>query len=240
MQNTKIDIIFENDDIVAINKPAGLLTLPDRYNANLPSVQSIFKQKYGEIFIVHRLDMGTSGILLLAKNAETHSSLNQQFAQHTIRKFYTAVVNGNIQQEHIDIDIPLIMGPKGIVYPSARGKESLTIIDVQKRYRNATLIKAELRTGRQHQIRVHTAAIGHPLLVDETYGNTNDFLLSSIKRRYNLSKNTTERPIIARLTLHSTELTFEKPDGSTQTLTAPYPKDFNALLNVLDKYASIE
>ena len=97
---------------------------------------------------------------------------------------------------------------KGKVIPSARGKESTTIFRVVERFRNSTLVEVQLLTGRQHQIRVHAAAIGHPLLVDDTYGVRTEFFTSTVKRRYNIKKGTEERPIISRLTLHAKEITF--------------------------------
>jgi 23S rRNA pseudouridine955/2504/2580 synthase/23S rRNA pseudouridine1911/1915/1917 synthase len=236
-----IEIIYEDKDIIAINKPAGLLSIPDRYNSQLPSVSSILKEKYTEIFTIHRLDVGTSGLLLFAKNAAAHSHLNDQFAEHSVRKYYTAVLEGVLRDDAKEIDIPLLQNPgrKGGVIPSARGKYSLTILNVLERFRNATLVRAELRTGRLHQLRAHTAAIGHPLLVDAVYGNSENFLLSSIKRRYNISKQQRESPIISRPSLHSTEITFQHPNGMTQTIIADFPKDFAALLQVLRKYSSI-
>lgn len=238
--NRNLNIIYEDEYVVAINKPANLLTIPDRYNPNLPSLSKLLKAQYGEIFVVHRLDYGTTGVILFARTKEAHFALNEQFHNRQIDKIYSAVLSGVLRQDKMEIDIPLLQSSskKGGVIPSARGKESLTILKVEKRYRNATLVSARLLTGRQHQLRAHTAAIGHPLLVDDFYGNASDFFVSSLKKRFNLKKGSVETPIISRPTLHSREITFSHITKDRITISADYPKDFSALLQVLDKYAS--
>jgi RluA family pseudouridine synthase len=241
MTNHKLEKIYEDDDVIVINKPAGLLTIPDRFQARLPNMRDILKEEYGTIFVVHRLDRETSGAIIFAKNAEAHKSLNDQFEHHTVTKLYHAVVAGIVSKDEMAIDIPLAPDPvkKGLVRPSARGKEALTTVRVLERYRMATLLECNLHTGRQHQIRVHCASVGYPLLIDESYGNAGEFMLSSIKKKYNLAKHTDERPIISRLTLHAFSLTFKHPATEEEiSIVAPYPKDFRALLNTLGKYAA--
>ncbi|MFW5701930.1 MAG: pseudouridine synthase, partial [Bacteroidota bacterium] len=128
---------------------------------------------------------------------------------------------------------------KGAMMPSVRGKESLTIIRVLERYRGATLLECELKTGRQHQIRVHCSAIGHPLIIDPLYGNNDAFYVSSVKRRFNLKKGTEERPLMKRVSLHSYSIGFTHPmTGEHTESIAEYPKDYKALTQVLGKYAS--
>ncbi len=240
MATVKLDKIYEDDDVVVINKPAGLLTIPDRFQARLPNMRDILKEQYGTIFVVHRLDRETSGAIIFAKNAEAHRNLNDQFEHHTVTKIYHTVVSGIVSQDEMAIDIPLAPDPvkKGLVRPSARGKEALTTIKVLERYRMATFLECNLHTGRQHQIRVHCAAIGYPLLVDQNYAGTSEFMLSSIKKKFNLAKNTDEKPLISRLTLHAYSFTFKHPSSEEEIgIVAPYPKDFRALLNSLGKYA---
>jgi len=241
MKINQLEIVFENENIVAINKPSGLLTIPDRYNHSLPSIYELLKEKYQNIFTVHRLDVGTSGILLFAKNPESHNFLNEQFSNHTVRKIYTAVLAGVLRQDRQEIDIPLLQNPnkKGGVIPSARGKASLTILNTVERFRNATLVNAELKTGRLHQLRAHTAAIGYPLLVDDFYGNSKEFYVSSIKRRFNIKKEGLELPLISRPTMHATEINFVDFGGKELVLEAKPPKDFSALIQVLNKYSKI-
>lgn len=240
MKKNDLHIVYEDQDIVVINKQAGILTIPDRFRVDLPNLREMLIEKYGEIFVVHRLDKETTGIIIFAKNAESHRHLSLQFEHSKTEKIYHAVVGGVFDKESLDIDIPLAPDPrrKGLMKPNATGKESLTHVEVLEKFKIATLLACNPKTGRQHQIRVHLAAIGYPLLVDPDYGKQKDFKLSTIKRRYNLAKHTDEKPIISTTTLHARQLTVQHP--STQqniTFIAEYPKNFSALLQVLRKYS---
>ncbi len=235
-----LDILFEDDDLVIVNKQPGMLVIPDRYNSTLANLKAILAARYGEIFVVHRLDKGTSGIVMFAKNADAHAIMNQRFEDRSVQKIYHAVVGGRVEQDTLDIDIPLMPSTKkkGLMQPSARGKESLTKVTVLERFRIASLIECELITGRQHQIRVHCSAIGHPLLVDEDYGENATFKVSMVKRKYNVGKHQEEKPLIERLTLHAHKLKFLHPRTAQEIdIIADYPKDFRALLQILEKYA---
>jgi 23S rRNA-/tRNA-specific pseudouridylate synthase len=122
--------------------------------------------------------------------------------------------------------------------PSARGKESFTSIHVVQRFRIASLLECKPKTGRLHQIRVHLSAIGYPLLVDSDYGSSNEFKLSTIKRKYNVGKDQEERPLLSRTPLHSSSITFLHPLSEKRvTYNAELPKDMTATINVLNKYA---
>jgi 23S rRNA pseudouridine1911/1915/1917 synthase len=236
------NILYEDDDLLVINKFANVLSIPDRWNPDIPNLRSLLDERYGKIFVVHRLDKETSGIMIFAKNAETHKYLNDLFEHHKIRKLYHVVVSGILQRNEVDVDIPIMTDPsnKGRSIPSSRGKESLTKIKVLQRFKVATLIECDLISGRHHQIRVHCSAIGHPLLVDTMYGDKSEFYLSSIKRKFNLKKGTEERPIIDRITMHASSLQFAHPrHGEELTFTADHPKDFAALLQLLGKYSQI-
>lgn len=237
----KPDILFEDEHIVVLAKPAGLLTLPDRFDMQLHNVRALLQERYGEIFIVHRIDRETSGVLLCCKTAEAHKILSEQFESRSIRKVYHAIAQGRFEQDELAIDIPLQPDPArpGLMAPSVRGKESLTNVRVLKRFRMATLLECELITGRQHQIRVHCAAVGHPLLIDKDYGGLEEFMLSTVKRKYNVGKNQEEKPLMSRTTLHAFSLEFRHPaTQESLRFEAPYPKDFKALLQTLEKYAS--
>lgn len=232
---------MEDDHVVVVNKPAGLLSLPDRFNAELANMRGLLRDRYGEIFVVHRLDRETSGVMIFAKNAEAHKHLSEQFEHHTADKRYHAIVSGIVEKDHFTINIPITNDTrrKGLMRPSAKGKDARTDITVLERFRMATLIECALITGRTHQIRVHCSAVGHALLVDPDYGTASEFKLSTIKRRFNVAKGMEERPVISRLTLHSYKLTVTHPHtGEPLTVEAPYPRDFAAAVQVLRKYAA--
>jgi RluA family pseudouridine synthase len=241
MKHQKLDELYSDDDIVVVNKPTGLLSIPDRFDTELPNVRNILRDRYGTIFVVHRLDRETSGVMIMAKPAEAHKHLSEQFEHHTVKKLYHAIVSGIIEPDTLPINISIGPDPrrKGLMKPTARGKAAHTVVRVVERFRVATLVECELITGRQHQIRVHCAAVGHPLFVDADYGRAKEFMLSSIKRKFNLAKNTEERPVIARVTLHAHALHVNHPTTDARMAwEAPYPKDFAATLQVLRKYAA--
>lgn len=234
------EIVYEDEAIVIVNKPANLLTLPDRYLPHLPNLRTMLDEKYGDIFVVHRLDKETSGVMVFAKNAESHKHLNQQFEEHTVDKLYYGIVGGVFNHDVIDIDIPIAQNPKvlGLMMPTARGKEALTIVRCLEKFRTASFVECRLKTGRQHQIRVHLSAIGHPLLVDKDYNEVTSFFVSSVKKNYRVQKNTDEIPILTRTPLHAWSLSFVHPTTNEQvTFTAEMPKDMRATLQVLRKYS---
>ena len=235
-----IDVIYEDDFILVLNKHAGCLTIPDRYDKSAINLYDLLTKKYSKIYTVHRLDKDTSGVIVFAKNAESHRNLNQQFQDLKVTKIYHAVITGYVSQDELVIDIPLIedLRYKGQMKPSARGKESLTVLKVINRFRNSTLVELNRVTGRHHQIRVHCAAIGHPLLVDEIYGKSSEFKVSYLKRNFKLKKGEQEIPIISRITMHSKTIKFLHPvSGIEMYFEADYPKDFEALIEILNKYS---
>ena len=242
MKNSQLEYIFEDDDIVVLSKPAGVYSIPYRWKKDEANLYTILKEKYGNIFTVHRLDRDTSGVIVFAKNAAAHKHLNQQFQEHKVKKLYHVVVSGVVPNDEIKIDIPLMdhPGKLGQTIPSLRGKESLTIMRVLEKYSGTSLVECDLITGRHHQIRVHCSAIGHPLLVDELYGTSTEFKISSIKRRYKLKKDTEEKPIISRISMHSYLIGFLHPATNLSVqYISEYPKDFRALLQVLRKYSAL-
>lgn len=233
-------ILYEDEHLVAVAKPPQFHTLPDRFRRDIPNLRDWLMKRYGEIFIVHRLDHDTSGAIIFARTAESHRELSLQFEHRQVKKFYHAVVIGDLDQDFFEIDIPLMEDPAkpGRTIPSARGKESLTRVYVRERFRGTTLIECEPVTGRHHQVRVHLAAVGHPLLVDPLYGVGDGFYLSALKRHYKKSSDEGERPLIARATLHAERLSVRHPGRQEQmTFVADYPKDFRALLHALRKYS---
>lgn len=242
MKVNDLEVIYQDKDIILINKPSGLLTIPDRFNNKLINLYQILKQEFGEIFIVHRLDKDTSGLIIFAKNAESHKDLNTQFEERKVTKIYHAILAGMMKESPIEVDIPLLSNPtgKGGVIPSARGKESLTYFRATEIFRIATFAECKPITGRTHQIRAHAAAMGHPLLVDRLYGGQEEFFLSTLKKKYKLAKGQIERPIIARHTLHNYSLEFNHPtEHKRMYFTAKHPKDFSVTLKQLRKFAEL-
>lgn len=241
MKKNQIEIIYEDDVLLAVNKPADMLTLPDRFRADIPNLREYLLEKYGEIYTVHRLDKETTGVILFAKNAESHRDLNIQFEKNMVVKSYHALIGGMFDKDEMDIDIPIAPDPrrKGLMKPNALGKQCFTHVKVIEKFRVATLLECLPKTGRQHQIRVHLSAIGFPLLVDSDYGRQKEFRLSTIKRRYNLAKDTDEQPIMNTTTLHAKKISFTHPvTKEAVTVEAEYPKNFAALLKVLRKYSA--
>ena len=231
-------IIFENERFVAINKPSGLLTIPDRHNDLLNSLYKTLQLRYEKIFIVHRLDKETSGLILFAKDEATHKFLSQLFEQRNVEKYYQAIVNGSLQHKKGIIDEPIAEHPvhKGMMAVNKKGKPSVTAYEVLEEYGIYSLVQFKIHTGRTHQIRVHMKYIGHPVACDEMYGDANPVLLSSFKKKFKLSKHDEEeRPLLSRLALHSYELKFKDRDNKEHDLKADLPKDMRALLQQLKK-----
>jgi 23S rRNA pseudouridine1911/1915/1917 synthase len=227
----------ETDDLIAINKPPGLLTIPDRIGKET-SLRTLLKQKFGEIFTVHRLDKETSGVVVFAKNEETHKALSLLFEQRETSKIYNGLVLGSPFQKEGTINEPIAEHPskKGLMAIIKKGKESITEYKLLQNYRLFSLLEFRILTGRTHQIRVHMKHLGHPIVCDPLYGDGKPVFISSIKKKnYNLSKNMDEeRPILSRLALHASLLSFMYK-GTSFHIEAPMPKDLKALIQQLDK-----
>lgn len=233
-----LSLIFENDDFIAVNKEAGMLTIPDRHDETQLSLYRILNQKYGKIFIVHRLDRTTSGLILFAKNEATHKYLSQLFEQRNIEKKYLGIVRGSMPEKNGSINEPIGEHPtkKGMMTITKKGKASLTNYEVLEDFGIYSLVQFEIQSGRTHQIRLHTKSIGHSIICDEMYGDGKSILLSTFKKKYKLSDNDLEeRPLISRLGLHSASLQFTDVHGKTFLIEAPLPKDMKALLQQLKK-----
>jgi len=230
----QLDIIQETSDWIAINKPAGLLSIPDREGKE-PSLKSILQDRFGEIFVIHRLDKETSGLILFAKNAETHKSLSLRFEERTITKLYQGIVTGTLTEKTGVIDLPIGEHPsrKGMMAILRKGKPSVTEYKVQEEFGKYSLVEFNIHTGRTHQIRIHMKNAGHPIACDELYGDGKPVFISDLKKKnYKLAKDDLEeRPILNRLALHAWKLSF----GDIH-LEAPLPKDMRALLQQLRKW----
>lgn len=233
-----VEVIYSDDDLVVANKPAGITVIPDRIHPEWDTVQSILEKQFGKLWIVHRIDRNTSGVLCFARNETAHRHVSLQFQNHTVKKIYTAIATGRMKAPHGEINEPIAenMARPGSMLIHKRGKEAYTIYDVVEEFKHASLLKVEIKTGRTHQIRVHLAYIGNPLLVDELYAGKDAFYFSSIKRKYKATDEE-ERPTIARLTLHASQITLVHPSKAIEvTFEAPLPKDLETLLKLLRKY----
>lgn len=238
---TRIDILLDDPAFLAVNKPAGVPTIPGRQGG--ASVRDLLARggPGGELRIVHRLDKQTSGALLLARTAEAQRALSEQFQRREVEKTYLALVRGAPDRDAGLINAPLARDPKSptrMVVQPKKGKPSRTRWEVLERFGGIALIRCRPLTGRQHQIRVHLAHASMPLLVDPVYGRSEGFFLSEVKARYKRGKFQEERPLIARLTLHAESLAFAHPaTGAPIRVEAPLPKDLRATLNQLRKIA---
>lgn len=238
MLKNNIELIFENENFVAVNKPSGLLTIPDRHDEMLGSLYKTLQLQYQKIFIVHRLDRETSGLILFAKDEATHKFLSQLFEQRNVEKYYLGITQGQLQHKKGIIDEPIMEHPvkKGMMVVHAKGKPSITEYEVQEEYGIYSLVKFRIHTGRTHQIRAHMKHLGHPIACDEIYGDPKPILLSSFKKKFKLSKHDEEeRPMLSRLALHSYQLKFKDQYNKEQDITAELPKDMRALLQQLKK-----
>jgi 23S rRNA pseudouridine955/2504/2580 synthase/23S rRNA pseudouridine1911/1915/1917 synthase len=238
MKQQSPSVIYADDQLLIADKPSGLTVIPERFNTTKPCLQSILQEKYGKLWVVHRIDRETTGLVCFARNEEAHKNLSKQFEAREVRKFYKVIVSGRLEGTEGEIDSPIMERPHklGTMMVHPKGKEALTLFSLEEQFRSCALLNVEIKTGRTHQIRVHFAAVGHPLLVDSVYGQHSSFLLSSIKKKYKQS-DPEEKPIISRLTLHAYELELTHPvTGERMKFTSPLPHDMEALLKVLRKY----
>ena len=226
-QDIPLDILYQDSDVVVVNKPCGMVVHPAAGNESGTLVNALLHHVRdlsgigGEMRpgIVHRLDKDTSGLILIAKNDRAHIALSEQFKQRSMEKHYRAVAFGHFAQEHGLIDAPIARHPvdrkKMAVVPD--GKPSRTEWTVIEPLKGATFLDVHLLTGRTHQIRVHMQSIGHPLLGDSIYAPN---LKTSVR--------------IPRLMLHAYSLAFTHPaTGERMTLVAPLPQTFVATLEKL-------
>ncbi|MBU1126074.1 MAG: RluA family pseudouridine synthase [Patescibacteria group bacterium] len=226
-----LDILYEDDDVIVINKPAGLLvhktetsdepTLVDALVAHDEKIAEVGDSR-DRAGLVHRLDKGTSGVLITAKTQEAFEFLKSQFKNRETEKHYTALVVGKMEKDHDIIDFPIerskTTGRMAARPSSQGGREAITNYDVIKRFPHQTLLDVKIDTGRTHQIRAHMYAIGHPIVGDTLY------------------RNKGVKPMaIGRQFLHARQLTITLPSGKKKTFSAPVPRELKEVLELIPK-----
>ena len=228
-QEIPIEVIYEDNDIIVINKPKGMVVHPANGNPDgtlVNAVMAICKDSLsgigGEIRpgIVHRLDKDTSGIIIVAKNDKAHINLSEQIKNHEVKKTYIALVRGIVKENNATINMPIGRSKtdRKKMDVDKNGKNAITHFEVMKRYKDCTLLKVNIETGRTHQIRVHLSHIGYPIIGDSTYSNG--------KNRWNIEGQC----------LHAKCLDFVHPiTGKKMHLEAELPKYFKELIESLDK-----
>lgn len=214
-------ILFADEHLLIVNKPADLSVLPEGWEKDAPYLVRMLEEKYEKIWVVHRIDKITSGVIVFALTAEAHRSLNIQFEKHEVQKVYHALVNGLPKWEEKITKFPLRVnvGHKHrTMVDNRNGVRSETRFKLLERYQASALVEASPMTGRTHQIRVHAFALGHSLLGDILY-------------------SAPETDLIARPALHAYSLTLRHPEtGKSLTFQADYPNDFmNAVRLLRDK-----
>lgn len=227
-QNIPIDVIYEDDDIIVVNKPKGMVVHPANGNPDgtlVNAIMAICKDSLsgigGEIRpgIVHRLDKDTSGLLIVAKNDKAHVNMSEQIKNHEVKKTYIALVRGVVKENEATIDMPIgrSTSDRKKMAVIKTGRNAVTHIKVLKRYNKYTLLQVNIETGRTHQIRVHLSHIGYPIVGDYTYSN---------------GKN--EFGVVGQC-LHAKCLEFKHPiTGAEMKLEAPLPKYFEEIIQKLD------
>lgn len=224
----ELEILYEDEDVVLVNKPKGMVVHPGAGHLTGTLVNGLMYHCRGQLSgingilrpgIVHRIDMDTTGILVVCKNDQAHKSIAAQLKEHSITRRYWAIAHGRIDEEEITVDAPIGRHPterKKMSIHARNGKPAITHITVIKQFKGYAYVECRLETGRTHQIRVHMASIGHPLLGDETYGGRS--------APFHLQGQT----------LHARILGFCHPStGEYLELDAPLPSYFVHLLRVL-------
>lgn len=239
-----VRVLFENDAVVVVDKPAGEPTIPDRAG-KYPGVYGRFaaERPGDDLRVVHRLDLQTSGCLLFAKGLAAAQALDRAFRARQVRKQYLALVDG-VVRSRLEIDKPLGPDPRrpgkiAVVKPNARGaREAHTVVEVEERFRAHTLLRVRPLTGRSHQIRVHLSHRGHPIVADRDYSGRRELLLSTIKPGYKRRTGTVEPPLLERMFLHAERIEWSPEDGAPVAASASLPADLARVLDKLRRFAA--
>ena len=234
-------ILFEDDVMIAFDKPSGLLVAPDRWDKQRKNLMTLVHDRMGHgVANVHRLDADTSGVLLCSKTKPALDYLSGQFQSKTVEKRYLAMVVGSPPEDSFVVDRPIRedeRNPGRVRTVPKAGKASVTEFTVLERFGAFTWLQCRPLTGRTHQIRVHLAYAKLPILNDAFYGDLNvQLLLSDLKRGY--KGRADEKPLVARLALHAAELTVKHPTTRDPvTIQSSLPNDFEVALKYLRKFA---
>jgi RluA family pseudouridine synthase len=204
-----IPVLYENDDLIGVDKPEKLASIPERNREKLSLLKILSEAREQKLYVVHRLDKAVSGVILFAKNAESHRYLNKQFEQRTLQKTYLALVHGTVAGDGGTIDKSLRrFGSGRMGEDPAKGKPCLTEFEVESRFQSYTLVRAFPQTGRKHQLRAHFFSIGHAIVGDTLYGDT------SLQKRF------------PRLMLHALNIRFHLPTGEEIFIESSIPSIF--------------
>lgn len=214
-----MDLIYQDENYIAVNKPSGLLSTQDGYQKDLPNARALLEQEFGRLWTVHRLDKDTSGVLVFALNPMAHKLLNDQFEQRNVKKEYRALVTGQLTDEEFEITIPLrINGDRRhrTVPDPDSGKDARTEIKYKKSYRSASVLSVHPLTGYTHQIRSHLFFSGYPIVGDTLYRNPRI--------------EPSEFSDFPRLALHALSIGFLHPfDHQFITITSSIPSEISFL-----------
>jgi RluA family pseudouridine synthase len=250
----EIPVLFEDEHLLALDKPARLLTSPDRLDPERPDLMKLLHAGIAEgkswakergltyLANAHRLDFETSGVLLLAKNKPALVALANLFGSEKPLKTYVAITHGMAEQPEFDVDAPLGPHPRvpGLMAVNPQsGKKAKTHFEVLTQFRGYTLLQCRPLTSRAHQIRVHLRWVKMPVIGDEQYHGA-PLYLSTIKRAYRLGPGKVERPLIATAALHAAELTLPHPvTGQDITINAEWPKALRVAVKYLKEFAGL-
>ena len=234
-------VLFEDESFIAFDKPSGLLVAPDRWDKERENLADmIHEQLSPNFFNVHRLDRDTSGVILVAKTKKALDAASNLFHSREVQKQYVAIAHGVPKEEKGTIRMPIVEDEErpGTMKTVRHGKPAVTDFEVVERFRRYALVKLVPHTGRTHQLRVHLAAIGCPVVCDRFYGDGRGLMLSELKKHYKQHADRPERPLIGRLALHAEVLSLPHPvTGEPLSLRAPLPDDFELALKYLKRYS---
>jgi len=236
-ENLPIEIVYEDEELVVVNKPAGMVVHPAGGNESgtLANALAFHFQKLSQAGgaarpgIVHRLDKGTSGLMVVAKTESAHEELADQFRARAVFKSYAALVHGQVEKEIGEIDQPIARDPRNRTRMAVvrGGRAALSLYHARRRFDRFTLLDVELKTGRTHQIRVHLAWLRHPVVGDEVYGDGRDKTVADPWVRSQIEK-------LGRQFLHAQQLVFRHPHThEALRFSAPLPTELQALLDVI-------